>query len=284
MDIRDLEAIIARTGDLPAMPAIAVKVMEMVGNPSTSANDLQEVISHDQALTSKVLKIANSAMFGVSRDISTLSHAIMILGFSSIRSIVLATSTKSVYMKTGGASGFSTKLLWDHSLSTALISRAIGSKIQRVNNEEVFIAGLLHDIGKTVMNMNFSSQYESVITEVYNSKVGFLEVEEKLMGFDHTQVGALVLRKWNISQSLEEAVLYHHSPKEAKVNQELTAVVSLANIVSNILAKQGTEEIDISLLVSSDAARILGYDEEKILAIKDQIVEMLEHDKDLFNL
>ena len=284
MDIRDLEAIIARTGDLPAMPAIAVKVMEMVGDPSTSANDLQEIISHDQALTSKVLKIANSAMFGVSRDISTLSHAIMILGFSSIRSIVLATSTKSVYMKTGGASGFSTKLLWDHSLSTALISRAIGNKITSVNNEEVFIAGLLHDIGKTVMNMNFSSEYEGVITQVYNDKIPFREVEEKLMGFDHTQVGALVLRKWNISQSLEEAVLHHHSPKAAKINQELTAVVSMANILSNIIRTSKGDDMDFTSLFSSDAAEVLGYDEAKILELKDQILEMLEQDKDIFNL
>jgi putative nucleotidyltransferase with HDIG domain len=284
MDIRDLEAIIARTGDLPAMPAIAVKVMEMVGDPSTSANDLQEIISHDQALTSKVLKIANSAMFGVSRDISTLSHAIMILGFSSIRSIVLATSTKSVYMKTGGASGFSTKLLWDHSLSTALISRTIGSKIPSVNNEEVFIAGLLHDIGKTVMNMNFTSDYEGVITEVYNNKVPFREVEEKLMGFDHTQVGALVLRKWNISQTLEETVLHHHSPKGAKLNQELTAVVSLANIISNLLTKAGEAELELEPVINSDAAEVLGYDEVKIKELTDLVVEMLEEDKDLFNL
>jgi putative nucleotidyltransferase with HDIG domain len=283
MEIKDLEAIIARTGDLPAMPAIAVRVMEMVGDPSTSANKLQEVIGHDQALTTKVLKIANSAMFGVSRDISTLSHAIMILGFSTIRSVVLATSTKSIYMQSSSKSGFSAKVLWDHSLGTALIARNIAAKNPSINEEEAFIAGLLHDIGKTVININFAEQYEPVIREVYSTGVRFIDVEQSQLGFDHTQVGALVLRKWNLSRSLEDAVLNHHSPKQSEGNELLTAVVSLANDFCNKIGI-GPETIRDINLMASGAAEMLGLNEDKLEEYEARLQEAMESNKEIFEL
>jgi putative nucleotidyltransferase with HDIG domain len=283
MDIRDLESIIARTGDLPAMPGIAVKVMEMVGDPGTSAKDLQEVISHDQALTTKVLKIANSAMFGVSRDISTLSHAIMILGFSTIRSIVLATSTKSIYLKGKSTGGFSMKLLWDHSIGCALVARRLARETHTVNLEEAFIAGLLHDIGKTVINLLFASRYEEVISQVYNGGESFATVENRLMGFDHTQVGALVLRKWNLSRSLEDAVLHHHDPANATANPKLTAVVSLANSYCKKLGI-GPETRENEVLAEHPAAHILEFAPAMVDELLQAVLQLVEEDKEIFEL
>jgi putative nucleotidyltransferase with HDIG domain len=283
MNITDLETIIARTGDLPAMPSIAVKVMELVGDPGASATDLQSIISTDQALTSKVLKIANSAMFGVSRDISTLSHAIMILGFSTIRSIVLATSTKSIYMRNPSKGKFSTKLLWDHSLGTALFARIIAEKTPGINAEEAFIAGLLHDIGKTVISLNFSDQYEEVISEVYNEGARFQEVEEAKMGFDHTQVGSLVLRKWNLTESLEKCVLYHHSPGKSENYKELSAVVSLANEFSNVLGF-GPDSLRTIDIKESEAWKILNFSEAQLEEMQTILEESIENNSELFSL
>jgi putative nucleotidyltransferase with HDIG domain len=283
MEIRDLESLIARTGDLPAMPAIAVKVMEMVGDPSTSANDLQAVISHDQALTTKVLKIANSAMFGVSRDISTLSHAIMILGFSTIRSIVLATSTKSIYLKFPSIGVFTAKLLWDHSLGTAMFSRSIAGELHSINEEEAFIAGLLHDVGKTVINLNFADKYEDVIKAVYNDGVGFREAEFQHLGFAHTQVGSLVLRKWNLSRSLEDAVLHHHTPDESEGNATLTAVVSFANDFCKKVGIGPIKKENINL-AESKAAKVLDLDANRIARFEQQLLDDFESNKEVFEL
>lgn len=283
MDIKDLESIIAKTGDLPAMPSIAVKVMELVSEPDTSANDLQDLISRDQALTTKVLKIANSAMFGVSRDISTLSHAIMILGFSTIRSIVLAASTKSIYMKTEGASSFSTKLLWDQAVGTAFFSRYICNFVKSVNDEEAFIAGLLHNIGQTVIIMNFASDYEDVLREVYNSGVNLIEQEQKVMGFDHSQVGSLVLRKWNLSRSLEDAVLYYHQPEHSEVDRELTATVGLAHLFARKLGlgPENREELDIAAF---SGLGILSLAPEDLDKMEEGMKTVLEEDGQIFDL
>jgi len=281
MNDSNLERLIAGVGDLPAMPTIAMRIMTMIGDPSTSANRLQQMISKDQALTAKVLKIANSAMFGVSRDISTLTHAIVILGFSTIRSITLAASTKSIYHRGPSTNAFSTKLLWEHSLACAVIARHCAKFIGSSDLEEAFVAGLLHDIGKSVLNVNFSDRYQEIVGRVYNGAGHFIPVEREMLGFDHTEVGALVLRKWNLSSDLEEAVLHHHDPSLAEQNQELTAKVALANELTNKLGIGPTKvpEIDLS---SSKGAAILGLKGDALEELYGKIKELLEQDKEIF--
>lgn len=279
----ELESLIARAGDLPAMPAIAVKVMEMVGDPTTSARKLQDMIIRDQALTAKVLKIANSAMFGVSRDINTLSHAIVILGFSTVRSIVLAASTKSIYFKGPSLKGLSAKLLWKHSLASAIVARRIAMAGGATGIEEAFVSGLLHDIGKGVLNVNFHEKYAEVIDVVLEKGVGFREIEQNNLGFDHTQVGALVLRKWNLGKDLEEAVLYHHSPDEAVSNRNLTSVVALANEITNKMGIGPTGQNKVDLHASA-AALNLGYSKEKLDKLFEDISGSFEEDDEILSL
>jgi putative nucleotidyltransferase with HDIG domain len=278
MSQNELEKLIARVGDLPAMPIIAVRIMSMIGDPKTSANLLQDMISRDQALTAKVLKIANSAMFGVSRDITTLSHAIVILGFSTIRSIVLAASSKSIYARGPSTRMFSTKLLWEHSLASAVIARRTSEIIGASDVEKAFIAALLHDIGKSVLNVNFSAQYLRIIEEVYNTASDFIPVEQELLGFDHTQVGALVLRKWNISAELEEAVLHHHDPSHAERNQHLTAIVSFANDLANKLGI-GPIKKAASELEETEAVQILKIDGDALKDMVRNIENLLDKDR-----
>ena len=278
-----IDTLVARVGDLPAMPTIAVKVMEMIGDPSTSAARLQSMISKDQALTAKVLKIANSAMFGVPRDISTLSHAVVILGFSTIRSIVLAASTRSLYSGMKGQRGFSAKLLWEHSLASASVARQIAKAVKGVDVEEAFIAGLLHDIGKNVLNNNFPTEYSDVVRDVYNSGKQFQEIERRILGFDHTQVGALLARKWNLAVALEEAVLHHHSSERAEINPELTAVVSLANLVTVKLGIGPTRNIEVTL-TSSAPARSLSMGPGVIEGLLESMQQLIQKETEVFNI
>jgi putative nucleotidyltransferase with HDIG domain len=281
MSQNELGKLIARVGDLPAMPIIAVRIMNMIGDPRTSAHQLQDMISRDQALTAKVLKIANSAMFGVSRDITTLSHAIVILGFSTIRSIVLAASSKAIYSRGPSSRMFSTKLLWEHSLASAVVARRTTELVGSIDTEKAFIAALLHDIGKSVLNVNFSEQYQEVIEEVYNGAGDFIPIEQQLMGFDHTQVGALVLRKWNLSPELEEAVLHHHSPLHAEHNQRLTAIVAFSNDLANKLGIGPIKKAGFEL-EETESVRILGINNEKLSGMIRSIEDLLERDRTIF--
>ncbi|HJV22741.1 MAG TPA: HDOD domain-containing protein, partial [Holophagaceae bacterium] len=140
--------LIANLGDLPPLPQVAAQVLRISADPDATAEDLRKVISTDQALTSQILKISNSAMFGMMREIKTLSQAIMTLGFSTIKSVVIASSAKNLYQR--GAVGLQERLLWEHALVTALASRALGKQLKFPRVEEAFIGGLMHDIGKSV--------------------------------------------------------------------------------------------------------------------------------------
>lgn len=283
MEETELASLIARVGDLPAMPAVAMKVMEMVGDQATSARALQGIIQRDQALTAKVLKIANSAMFGVSRDITTLSHAIVMLGFSTIRSVVLAASTKSIYVKCKGVSGFSAKLLWEHSLAAAAIARRLAEKLEGVDVEESFISGLLHDVGKSVLNVNFFDKYSEVIRETYNIGGDSVRVERRLLGFDHAQVGAMVVRKWNLAKGLEEAVRYHHNPRVAGEYPVMTAAVALADELANMLGKGPGKKPDWNI-DSSAAVKMLGFGRANLEGLVEEVSGIVEANEALLSI
>jgi len=221
--------IVAKTGELPTLPHVATKVMELVGDPATSAKDIQDVIITDQGMTGQILKIANSAMFGMKREVKTLTHAIMLLGFTSIRSIVLAAASKKIYAGRGGAPGFKEKLIWENSIGSALIARGVAEQFSDLDKEEAFIGGLMHNLGKTIFNAKMPDAYGEVMAEAYNSKEPIEELERKRFGFDHAELGSYLLQQWNLSDSLASAVRWYLAPEQASVEtRRLAAVVGIS--------------------------------------------------------
>lgn len=219
--------IVSKTGDLPTLPHVATKVMRLVGDPTTSAKDLQEAIITDQGMTGQILKIANSAMFGMKREVKTLTHAIMLLGFDTIRSIVVAAASKNMY--TGKSStGFKEKLIWENSIGSALIARGIAEQFADMDKEEAFIGGLMHNIGKTVLNTKLPDEYSQVMATAYNENQPIHIVERDQLGFDHAELGYCVVKQWNLSDSLAMSVRHYLEPLKAPEEfRGITAVVSM---------------------------------------------------------
>lgn len=221
--------IVAKTGDLPTLPHVATKVMRLVGDPETSAKDLQEAIITDQGMTGQILKIANSAMFGMKREVKTLTHAIMLLGFETIRSIVVAAATKNMYTKKT-STGFKEKLIWENSIGSALIARGLAEQFSSMDKEEAFIGGLMHNIGKTILNTKLPDAYSNVMVTAYNEDRPVYELEREQLGFDHAELGYCILKQWNLSDALASAVRYYLEPLKAPPEyRPLTAVISLAD-------------------------------------------------------
>ena len=221
--------IVAKTGDLPTLPHVATKVMRLVGDPGTSAKDMQEAIITDQGKTGQILKISNSAMFGMKREVRTLTHAIMLLGFDTIRSIVVASATKNMYTKKS-STGFKEKLIWENSIGSALIARGLAEQFRDMDKEEAFIGGLMHNIGKTILNTKMSDEYNNVMIKAYNEGRPMDELEREMLGFDHAELGYCILKQWNLSESLALAVRHYLDPLSApKEYQALTAVISMAD-------------------------------------------------------
>ena len=222
------QELISNLGDLPPLPQVATQLLRLTADPDASAEDLRRVISTDQALTGQILKIANSAMFGMVREVTTLTQAIMTLGFSTIKSVVIASSAKNLYHR--GTVGLQERLIWEHALVTAIASRAFAKALRLPRVEEAFIGGLLHDIGKSVMGVKFPERYSALLRTVYNEGGDGLALELDTFGFDHAMVGEALVQRWNLAPSLQQAARWHHDPVQADPDHlPLAAIVALAN-------------------------------------------------------
>lgn len=275
-----LEAIIRNSCDLPTMPAVANKVIAIVADPDTTAADLNKVIMSDQAMAARVLKLANSSFYGCLRAITRLTQAISIIGFSSLKNVVLAASTKEVYKRFG----LTEKMLHEHSSGAAIAAFQVAKELGSKNTEELFLVGLLHDIGKVVLNNSDSEKYQEVMQEVYNSGENFFEVENRSYGYTHADVGALVIKKWNLSPEMEMAVRHHHSIDEMNTaDPYITQLACIVNLSDSICHKLGVgvrtpQDIDIASLSST---KLLKLTPERIEPLVEKINKAIEEEGNL---
>lgn len=276
-----IELIASKVSDLPAMPQVAAKAMELIGSPRATAKDLEQIISKDQATTVKVLRIANSAFYGVRGEISTLSRAIVVLGFNTLRSVVMTGVSEAIH--SGKRSCFKDRILWEHSIAAAIAARTIAVECGYPAPEEAYVGGLLHDIGKVVMDANLAGEYEKAVEAVYNEGVSFVDAENDIFGFDHTDVGALVAERWHLAPRLREAVQFHHQPMGSEIDPTLCAIVSLANSLCLRLGIGLQREPELSL-VDEESALMLTLAPERLDRICSAVQERLAEEKNHLSL
>jgi len=222
--------------NLPALPSIAMEVVEMVDNPRTSASQLGKIISSDQALTAKVLKIANSPFYGFPKKISTIDFAIIVLGFDALKEIVISISLVSSLQKKSDTY-FDSKAFWDHSIATGVIARKLARDLGYRVSGEVFVGGLLHDMGVSVMHRYFNGEFRRIVDIARESDLTFTEAEESVMGVTHAEIGSWLAERWNLPDHLVEAILHHNTPMKAEMNPELVSIIHCAdNVASRIAA------------------------------------------------
>lgn len=222
-----LEKIAAGVKDLPALPQIVNKVIKLTDDPNSNVNDLGNLICQDQSLTAKVLRLANSAYYGFPRRIGTVSQAIVILGFNTIRSLVMAASVHQVLSREVEGYSLGQGELWRHSIGVAMGARLLSKRTRLEVPEQAFIAGLLHDIGKVVLSHYVRTEYDSILKLVANG-IPFMEAEKQVLGFDHAAIGAKVAEKWNLPSDLVQAIAGHHTPESGQ-GGNLTALVHVAD-------------------------------------------------------
>lgn len=271
--------LIANLGDLPPLPQVAAQVLRIAADPDASTDELQRVISTDQALTAQILKIANSAMFGMMREVRTLTQAIMTLGFNTIKSVVIASSAKNLYSR--GTAGLQERLMWEHALLSALAARAYARQLRPSRAEEAFLGALMHDIGKSVLGLKYPERYSQLIRSVYNGQGDGMELELEVFGFDHAMVGEALLVNWNLAHALEQAVRWHHDPAQAEPDhRDLVALVAMGNQLA--LDRGVGIGMPESLEKTTASARILlGLDTATLAAHQEAVLQMIELDKSL---
>lgn len=243
----DLEKIILDTIDIPSLPTVAMKALELINDDGSSIDELERIISQDQSFSARLLRIANSPYYGMNRRIDTISSGVMLIGFNTMKSLVVAASLKDMHRKFG----LFEQKLWEHSLGVSVASSLLAKVTKMVQPEEALVAGLIHDVGKTILNNSIPDKYTLVSQKVYEEGLFFKDVENDLLGYTHCDVGGLIARKWKLPKNLEIVIEYHHSESlpvfEDSAYEASCQIVSVADAIclSQSIGLKGPENVKV---------------------------------------
>lgn len=227
------EAILKKIRDIPSLPEVVNRILAVLGKPNTPASEIAKLISYDPGLTSKVLRMVNSAAYGFQRQISSIQHGVMILGFSTVRGLVLSASIFKLFEGQVHSHGLDHRKFWEHSLATAVAARMLAQILRVPDADEVFSAAMLHDIGKVVLDTQFPD-YHEVLKEARLQHMqphgrAFYNLEESYLGLTHSSIGGLLAQKWKLPLALMEVIEHHHHPWLAQSCPQVVHLVALAN-------------------------------------------------------
>jgi putative nucleotidyltransferase with HDIG domain len=213
--------VIARR-NLPTIPTVLARILQLTEADAASAKDLVEVVEHDQALTSKILRLANSAFFGQSRRVQTIPRAVVLLGFSTVRNLALGVKIWDALG--GGVTQARLAALWTHSVTVAVAGKALVVRLRAGDPDQAFTGGLLHDVGRLVLAMRFGEEYWRVAGAAAEGTIS--AAESAAFGVDHAEVGGWMLEAWNLPPGIVEVVRTHHAEAARKGP---SGVVAIAN-------------------------------------------------------
>jgi putative nucleotidyltransferase with HDIG domain len=234
MQTDDIRQRLQSIKSLQTQPAVIAKISQMLQNPATNADELGYAIRTDQVLASTVLRLVNSAFYGFPGKIASIPHAIVLLGFSTVKNIVLTVSVFGMFK--GGAGGrFNAQNIWKHSLACGVAAQCIAQAVKYDTKEECFIAGLLHDIGKVIMFQMAPDDFMRVIDCADKTKSLFYDTENKLLGINHQEIGGMLIEQWRLPSRILGAVSSHHAPPSSGEDGALTAIVHCADIFARAM-------------------------------------------------
>ena len=259
-----------RVKELSTLPVVVSNVIRINQNPKSSAMEMGKAISQDQALTANVLKMVNSAFYGFPRKISTITHAIVILGFANIKNVVLTTSIFEMFGSKKKDGQFDIEGFWKHSLACGVASKAIAKRLGMRNLEEVFLWGLLHDLGKLVMYKYFRDEYRQVVSLVKEKDILIRDAEKKVMGLEHSDVGYLVGNNWNMPPALLKIIRYHHNPTRVIESKRIVAIVHVADVLCRAIGLGNAGDAKIPA-ANKECWEFLDLDKQ---AVKDLFTEI----------
>lgn len=226
-----LEALAQKVRDFPALPGTVVRVTQMTDDPKCGVSDIAKVLVSDQALAARVLKLANSAFYGSSRRVATVSDAVVILGMRTTRNLVMATGCQEMLEDEISGYALPRGAMLRHSLACASAAQALAKRTRFRGTEEAFVAGLLHDLGKVIMNTYFRDRFIQALIQVAGGERTYAEAEQAAFGFDHAEAGAYLLERWSLPAALVAAVRYHHRPLDAPTESPLPCLVHIADAI-----------------------------------------------------
>lgn len=249
---------------LPSLPLVVMEIMRLVDDNNSSASDFEQHISHDQALAARILRIANSSFFAQSRTIKSIRDAIVILGFRTLKSLVMAATTSRILDRPAEGYGYAGGGLWKHSIGCAVGCRLLSRKLGHSENaaEEFFVLGLLHDIGKLLLTSFVSEKSTEFRDALTQRNLSLQDAEQMILGLNHCTVGNQIAEQWNLPIEVRNAVQYHHQPLRSSRFKEQVALVHVSNHLCHQMRIGMLPEPLEEDVLDIEAANLLGFTDD----------------------
>ncbi len=226
-----MDQIMGRVGEIQPLPGTVLHLIGVINDPNSTVNEIVETIRYDQALTTRMLQICNSAFFGISREVHSLEDAMRFLGTLKVLQLVMAVHTSALLCRRQEGYGLEPGVLWKQSVATALAASLFAERTKPANPSLTFTAGLLHDVGKVVLNEYVADEFVEIVERVTQGGASFLDAEREVLGFTSSEIGARLAEKWKLPDSIIRCIRYHRTPAELSPPDVLVDTVYLANAV-----------------------------------------------------
>jgi HD-like signal output (HDOD) protein len=271
-----VEKALSSIGDIATLPEVTIKIINIVEDPKSTARDLHKVIKNDPALSVKVLKVVNSAFYGLPGQVASVDRAIILLGLSAVKNLAIATSIARLFKGKRISEQFSAADLWRHSVAVSVAARLLGKfSPNPALVDELFVAGLIHDIGTLVERQAFPEEFSEVIRRCEETGEDFLECEREIIGADHQAFGVGLTTKWKFPRHLRAAVGFHHNPEAVSVElRNISAVIHLADVIA-CQERMGFYLTAQNESINPELLELLNISEEQVNEVRAALPEQL---------
>ncbi len=225
----DPQQVVAEFKDIPPMPNVMVKALNVIKNPATGIAELGKIMQMDQAIATKTLMLVNSAFYGFRQQITSINKALVVLGMMKAKNIIMSLALKKMMTAQGS------RELWEHSIKCAIAAEVLAKEYKVINPDDAFVIGFLHDIGKILLNTKNPLKYSKVRYLAQQSNVDLVEVEDAQFGTNHCILGALISKKWQLPVILTNCIRYHHDPVQSSLPTLCGVVYCADRLVQNII-------------------------------------------------
>jgi putative nucleotidyltransferase with HDIG domain len=277
---------VEKMDQIPSLPSIVSRLIRVVNSSESSAEDVADLIEKDPALTSKVLRLANSAFYGIPRSVSSVQSAVVILGFNTLKSIVLSASAAVLFSSMKEPQVFDKSRFWKHSIVCALAAKTIAQRMMNkigIDPESAFCAGIMHDVGKLIFELFSPQEYRDLCQRSLLSSISLVEAEVVSMNIDHAEIGRILADKWALPIDLEYAIVFHHQPQGANKMKELVSLVHIADAITHQL-DCGLWDNEKAPVEWKGARTVLSIDDDHYTRIVDVVREEIDNYQEFLSI
>lgn len=278
----ELQKAIGKVTEISSLPEITTKIVEVVEDPRATAHDMHDIVRNDPALAAKILKVVNSAFYGLPSQIASLDRAILMLGLSAVKNIALAASLSRMFKADAISEQFAARDLWRHCIAVGVSARQIADAVRAPSPDETFVAGLVHDMGLIVAQQLFAAKLKDVVDLCFASPQKFCPAEDRIIGADHQALGGALAARWKFPPGLRYVIAYHHEPWT--LQPDLQRSVAMIYLADTLCSKGRYGFWLTAQLQEPDAAalKIIGLTHEQLAEFAEELPARVEEAERIF--